>query len=215
LPKANTERIFVFMVTLRCAKCGLEIVPGTSFCRSCGAPVESQPDSTERKTALLGERAEPRKTQRFESRTTADDGQAIRSYRPVTPVFVSQQSPAKPSRRGLLIVGLILMLLVCASALVGVIKRTRHSARSTRMAQQLIYPGARTVINVGGENGGVLQMETTDPIDKVSDWYAATLKPTNTLQVTTATVIMKNDQVTATMAGTDQGTTIVIKQVTP
>ena len=86
---------------------------------------------------------------------------------------------------------------------------------SIQVSQQYTYPGAHTVLNVGDGGGGVLQMETTDTIDKVSAWYTSTLKPTKTIQVTAATVIMKSDKITVTMAATDQGTSIVIKQSAP
>jgi hypothetical protein len=113
------------------------------------------------------------------------------------------------------IIVIILVALLAGGGLIGVLKWVRHSGTQTLVSQQFNYPGARTLVNVGSEGGGVLQMETPDRIEKVSAWYSSTLKPTKTLQLNAATVIMKNDKVTVTMAATDQGTSIVIKQLAP
>ena len=220
LAQSKGPAYFWFMVNLRCAKCGAGIVPGTRFCRSCGTPVESQPEPSEMPTAVLDEKVVRRKTQRFEARTTAEasDAAALRTYGPAATVSSPEQPPRARAgfRRSLIIVALILVTLLGVGVLVGVMKRARHhSTTQTQVSPQFNYPGARIMVNVGGEGGGVLQLESTDRLDKVSSWYASTLKPTKTLQVNAATVIMKNDKITVTMAATDEGTSIVIKQLAP
>ena len=215
LAQSKRPAYFCFMVNLRCAKCGAEIVPGTNFCRACGAPVEPQPAPSEMQTAVLDEKV-VRKTQRFEARTTAEasDARAVRTHLAAAAPSSPEPAPSAPAwfSKKLLITAIILLTLLAVVALVAVRKAVRHSKTQTQVSQQFNYPGARTVVNVGSEGGAVLQMETTDPLEKVSAWYASTLKPTKTLQVNTATVIMKNDQITVTLAATEQGTSIVIKQ---
>lgn len=137
------------------------------------------------------------------------------AYQPAAPVVQPGQAAPASSRRGLVIVMIILVVLLGAGGLAGVIKRVRHSGTQTLVSRQLYYPGANTVVNVGSESGAALQMETSDPIDKVAAWYEATLKPTKTLRVTDGVLIMKNDQVTATLASSGVGTSIVIKQAAP
>ena len=170
-------------------------------------------------TAMLDENVARPITQRFDARTTAEAGTAVPlgTYRPAAPAFPTGQAATAParSRRGLLTVALILLILLGAGALFGVMKRTRQSNTQTQVSQQFRYPGARTSVNVGSESGAVLQMETTDPLDKVAAWYESTLKPTKTIRVTAIVLIMKNDKVTATLAATGDGTTIVIKQSAP
>ncbi|MGH9901430.1 MAG: hypothetical protein ACRD68_06405, partial [Pyrinomonadaceae bacterium] len=80
----------------------------------------------------------------------------------------------------------------------------------------LVYPGAETMMNITQEDGGgMLQLRTTDPFEKVFDWYVAKIKPTKTIRTPgfTSTAILRAEGVTAiiTAAGGDQ-TTIMIKQ---
>jgi hypothetical protein len=83
------------------------------------------------------------------------------------------------------------------------------------VSQQFNYPGAQTVVNVGTESGALIQMETADRLEKVSAWYQSTLKPTKILKVNADTLIMRNNDITVTMAASDAGTSIVIKQSMP
>jgi hypothetical protein len=218
LAQSKRPAYFVFMVDVSCAKCGAQIVPGTNFCRACGAPVASQAEPSEMKTAVLDKKVVRSTTQRFEARKTAEASTEVplATYNPGVPAFSPVQAPIPTrSRRGLVIVLAVLVVLLAASGLIGVMKRVLSGRTSIQVSQQYTYPGAHTVLNVGDGGGGVLQMETTDTIDKVSAWYTSTLKPTKTIQVTAATVIMKNDRITVTMVATDQGTSIVIKQSAP
>ena len=114
-----------------------------------------------------------------------------------------------------MIVLLILVVLLGAGGLVGVIKRVRQAKTHTQVSQQLNYPGAHIILNLRDEGGGVLQMETTDRIDKVSEWYVSTFKPSKVMRVPPATAILRDDTVTITLVGSDQGTSIVIKQAGP
>jgi len=92
--------------------------------------------------------------------------------------------------------------------------RTRNEdQRRSELGKSLFYPGAQTVLDVTHDDGsGVLQLQTPDQLNKVQAWYESTLKPTKTLRVTSATVILKNGPVTATIVAEGNTTTIVIKQ---
>ena len=68
---------------------------------------------------------------------------------------------------------------------------------------------------MGDQGGGVLQMGTSDALDKVQSWYVSNLKPTKIMQVTSGTVILRRDNVTATLVADNNSTTIVIKQSAP
>jgi hypothetical protein len=61
--------------------------------------------------------------------------------------------------------------------------------------------------------GRALQLETADSLDRVVSWYDATIKPTKTIRLTPANVVMKNDNVTVTVASSAGKTSILIKQV--
>lgn len=202
----------------RCANCGMEILAGTNFCRACGASVASESEQSEMQTAMLEDKVSRTATQRFEPRKTAEASTEVplSTYNPERPGFSAgpAQAPAR-SRRSLLVVGMIVLVLLGGATLLSVMKRLRHSSMQTQVSSQFNYPGAQTIVNVGGERGAVLQMETADRLEKVSAWYEATLKPTKTLRVTSDTIIMNNNNITVTMAGTVQGTSIAIKQSAP
>ncbi|MCU1264462.1 MAG: hypothetical protein JWM21_780 [Acidobacteria bacterium] len=79
-----------------------------------------------------------------------------------------------------------------------------------------MYPGSHVVIDLTNESGGsILQLTTSDPLDKVQNWYISNLQPTKILQVTLGTVILKKDNVTATIVAENTTTNIVIKQSVP
>src|SRR5262249_41464331 len=92
--------------------------------------------------------------------------------------------------------------------------RNRHHAPAANISlSQLSYPGAHTVVDVSGEDGGhVLQQQTSDPFDKVAAWYESRLKPTKTIRAADSALIFRNDNVTATIVGGNEGVNIVIKQ---
>jgi hypothetical protein len=47
----------------------------------------------------------------------------------------------------------------------------------------LIYPGAKTVMQItGGDEGHVIQLQTSDSFDKVVSWYTEKLKPTQIIR---------------------------------
>ena len=121
--------------------------------------------------------------------------------------------------RGLIIVGIIIAVLLGMGAVVGVMKsvfssrsHSRASVTKQPVSRSLVYPGAQTVLNVTSEEGGgVLQLKSTDPVDKIVDWYQANLRPAKTVRMG-PTVVMKSDNVTATIVSDGSNTNILIKQ---
>ena len=120
--------------------------------------------------------------------------------------------------RGLIIVVIVIVVLLGLGSVVGVIRSAiisriqRRATVSQPVNKSLVYPGAQIVLNLdSGGGGGVLQLKTADPIDKVADWYEATLKPSKIMRVG-PTVIMKTDTATATIISDGDNTSIVIKQ---
>lgn len=174
-------------------------------------------EPSEMQTALLDQSAAGPTTQRFDARATSDagDAAAVAAYQPANPQVPSQSPAPTRSRRGLVVVALILVVLLAAAGLTRVLQRPRNSAAKVLVSQEFHYPGAHTIVNVGDAGGAALQIETNDPPDKVAAWYETKLKPTTTLRVTGGVVIMRNEKVTATIAAADQGTTVVIKQTAP
>jgi hypothetical protein len=206
------------MSSLLCQNCRTEIVPGTNFCRSCGAPIDSA-EASEMQTAVLDQGGVTPTTQRLEARPTSGAGdppaRSVNDPRaaPLHPVdaYPSRERPA--FGRGIVVIAIIVLALIGVGALF-VTKRMHRQEAPNRLVNKLNYPGARTIIDLANEDGsGVLQMETTDTIEKVAAWYTTTLKPTKTIRVTSKTLIMKNDNLTATIVSGDAGgTSIVIKQ---
>jgi hypothetical protein len=218
LARRPTGAYFVIvMATPLCAKCGAELAAGTSFCRLCGAPVGISAGPSEQQTALLNQTQPKPTTQRLDARPTSGPRDAIPPGAfDAAPVQLPVSSACAGSRRSIFIVGIILLALVTIGATVVVMKIRSNSVTHTQVSRQLSYPGARTVVDIGSNDGsGVLQMETTDSFEKVAAWYESNLKPTKTVRVTSTTVIMKNDNITATIVGTAEGANIVIKQSKP
>lgn len=111
------------------------------------------------------------------------------------------------SRRAILIGAVVIAIIgvVTAATLIGM---RSHSAGSG----DLIYPGARTVVDMTSNGGGrALHLQTPDPIAKVEAWYQKTLKPDKTMRLTSTSVVLKNAKTTATIAAEDNTTNILIK----
>jgi hypothetical protein len=187
------------MHDMKCGKCGAEAPAGTSFCRQCGELIDT--DSTqlasEQTTALL-DQPDGVTTQRLESRATGPD----RGRLPQPAVAKSTSS-----RRAMLIGALVIVVIgvLSVAALVGL---RGHNTTSS----DLLYPGAKTVVDMTGEGGGrTLHLETSDAFDAVEAWYQKALKPRKTVRLTSTSVVLKNNKTTATIASEDNKTNILIK----
>ena len=198
---------------MKCGKCGAECAPGTVFCRQCGAQIEPEetPTASEMTTIHL-DQAEIVATQRLDPRATGPN----RGNSPQTaPEPVIDAPPAvaqapEGSRRGILIGAVMIVVLgvVCAAALIALRGQSRSS-------NDLIYPGARTVVDITAEGGGrALQLETSDTFSAVEEWYQKALKPQKTMRLTSTSVVLKNEKTIATIAS-ENGKTNILLKVTP
>jgi hypothetical protein len=126
-------------------------------------------------------------------------------------------STAANGRVKVFIAGLIIVALLGVGSVVqSFLKSQSKSQGGSPISRTLIYPGSRVVLDLANEGGGsVLQMGTSDALDKVQSWYISNLQPTKVLQVTSGTVIMRKDNVTATLVAENNSTNIVIKQSAP
>lgn len=189
------------MNVIKCQKCGAECAPGTSFCRQCGAPVDTEATTTpsEQATVLLDQSVNAA-TQRFEPRATGRD-----PVRMVQPVVEAPETRAT-SRRGIMIGAFVLgvITVICVAAVLGL----RGRGESTG---NLVYPGARTIVDMTGDGGRALHLETSDSFSAVEAWYQKELKPHKTMRLTSASVVLKNDKTTATIASEGAKTSILIK----
>jgi hypothetical protein len=194
-------------MNLNCRTCGAELLDGTSFCRQCGAAIipEVVADSSERTTSLFSE-TDTVATQRLDSRPTSEPrrapmldagSEAGKARKPWTPVLA------------LIVVGLIIATLVGVVA----IKRIRTQSR-TVTTDPLLYPGAQTLLDISNPDGGrALQLQTSDSLDKVEKWYDRNLRPQKIVRLTSSSVVLKNENTTATIASEGGMTNILIKVI--
>ncbi|HSB28088.1 MAG TPA: zinc ribbon domain-containing protein [Pyrinomonadaceae bacterium] len=189
-----------------CQQCGAELLPQTSFCRQCGAAVSSiQPEvGSERPTRLL-DQPDVAATQRFDPRPTQPGREAL---------HLPPQSPAVSARHGsnkvILLTVVMLVLLAGIISTLAVIKN--RPGRSVVSVDALTYPGARKTMDiVAGGGGHTIALETADPFDEVQDWYRRTLQPEKVVQLTSASIVMKNEKTTATIVREGGKTSILLK----
>jgi hypothetical protein len=175
------------------------LLPGTGFCRQCGAalPGASVVEGSEEPTAVLPQTDSPN-TQRLQPRSTS-------------PTISSRASSGTPRKGVVLAVLLIVAVLAIVAAAVTIIRDRNSSSALTNAL--LLYPGAQTIVNMTNSDGSrMIQLQTTDPLDRVESWYQKNLKPDKTVRLTSNSVILKNRKVAITLAVEDNKTNILIKQ---
>jgi len=193
-----------------CANCGAVLLSGTSFCRQCGQPAIVSPSGSEQVTALFGQAQDTTTTKRLDPRPTTP-GYEVNSQS--LAAASASLTGSKRSWPKLITIGIALSLLIVVS--VGVLWSLRAGSRTASNVQinrSWIYPGSRTVVDIGDSGGAVLQLETKDALDKVQAWYESNIKPTKTLRVNSNSIILKREKVTVTLVAEDNLTSIVIKQ---
>jgi len=105
------------------------------------------------------------------------------------------------------LIGAVVIVIIGVATAATLVGMRSHSA-----ANDLIYPGARTVVDMTGDGGGrALHLQTPDSMAKVEAWYQKTLKPDKTMRLTSTSVVLKNAKTTATIAAEDNTTNILIK----
>jgi hypothetical protein len=89
----------------------------------------------------------------------------------------------------------------------------RSKRNSTANKAQLLYPGAQTVLDLMNSDGSrTVHLQTSDPLNKVENWYQNNLSLTKTTRLTTNSYVLKNDVATITLVVEDNTTNILIKQ---
>lgn len=84
---------------------------------------------------------------------------------------------------------------------------------ATAIDQSFIYPGARTTMEMTrAGQGSMVQIETEDSMDKVVDWYTKRLKPTETIRIPGADVVLNSDEMKAVISNKGDKTTVLLKQ---
>jgi hypothetical protein len=165
--------------------------------------------SSEQSTAILGQSPDAATTKRLDPRPTSP-GNELNSQ--LLPAVTVPPSPAS-SWSKLIAIGLVAVVLVMVA--VGVMWSRRAGdpkPASLLINRSLMYPGSRTVMDMGDTGGAVLQLETPDELDKVVAWYDASLKPTKTMRIGTTSIIQRRDTVTVTLVSEDNHTSIVVKE---
>jgi len=149
-------------------------------------------------------------TNRLQPRTTSPETPMLK----VVANFNGEKNlPAQTKRRRFILIGsAIFVLLVCGIIVsVAYVQLTRDS-RITDDAT-LFYPGSRTIVDMDSDDGRAIQLQTNDPLDKVIAWYENSIKPTKTMRLTSTSIVLKNQNVTTTLASEGGKTNILIKKL--
>jgi len=195
------------MNALQCNSCGATLLPDTSFCRQCGAPISGdvRAPQLEYPTAPFSRPADNVTTQRLDPRPTSD--RSGRQFQPpYAPSPIVLANPPRAKAHSLVVGGIALIVLLLAIIAVVAVVKMRAPTRIVKVVGQgatvqgdLVYPGAETLVDMTGPDGGrVLQLRASDPLQLVQHWYETTLQPTKMVKLGSASVVLKNDKVTAT-----------------
>ncbi|HEX8650575.1 MAG TPA: zinc ribbon domain-containing protein [Pyrinomonadaceae bacterium] len=228
------------MSSTTCTKCGAEMTAGARFCRRCGQPAPEAPAQSvlEAETRVFATRdREPNAaTQHINSPLT---GPAYMSpgempAPPAAPVTKSLQPSSSTTR--VLLAGLVLLLLIFPIALVAMKLASDRNSRpetpvvtvpeippppappsgsggSAPISSALVYPNAKTLLDVTKRDGHVLQLRTSDPTDKVVQWYTDKIKPSETVKVPGGNMtILRSEDIRAIITSVGNETDIIIRQ---
>jgi hypothetical protein len=220
LPKTTPGGILFHMNVPRCSACGAELLPEANFCRQCGATVTSGSAviTSEEPTLNLNERVYDVTTQRLDPRATSPGRGSLKNSIGNSVAAASLRGQAPVSQRkiplALIVGGIALIVIIGIVSSVAVVRMRSH--RITANGATLIYPGAQTVVDMTSDEGRAIQLQTGDSLDRVLSWYDASLKPTKRMRLTSTSFVLRNQNVTATIATENNKTNILIKQsVTP
>ena len=188
---------------MKCQKCGAECPPGTSFCRQCGAPVDTGAiRASEQTTALLDE-TDGVMTHRLESRETGRNRGAVRQS------DGAHVAETRASNRRALLIAAVVIVVIGLISIAGFMALRSHKDATAN----LIYPGSRTVLDMKSEDGTrVLQLQTSDPVSEVEVWYQKAMKSEKIVRVTPNNIVLKNEKALATIVAEGNTTNILIKQ---
>lgn len=165
-------------------------------------------NSSELPTAVLGGKIDIPTTQRLEPRPTSPERGA---FVPPVPAADSGTLTGRKLPATLILGAVIVVVIIGIVSSVAYVRIRSHSR--TVDAAALIYPGSRTIVDMTSDGGRAIHLETGDPLEKVVKWYDTSLKPTKTMRLTSTSIVLKNQNVTATIASEAGKTNILIKQV--
>lgn len=189
------------MTEIKCDTCGAELLPGTGFCRKCGAAVSGYGalDSSEQPTAIFPDK-KAANTRRLQPRSTSPTGSERQTTKP--PGF----------RRNVILLVFSIVLLLGVVAALAVLSDRNSS--SDPAIEALLYPGATTKVKMSHDEGDrTVQLETSDSLEKVEAWYQSNMKVDKTIRLTSNSVVMKNQKASITLAVENNKTNILIKQM--
>lgn len=194
------------MSSLTCRQCGAELFPGTNFCRQCGTAIAATGQTEDERGTTLFDESDLIATQRLDPRHTSPEQQRL--HVPVQAPVVARTTSAY---RVIVITAVVLLALAGIVGLVSI--RMRKHARIAS-ANNVIYPGARKLMDVVADGGGrAIELDTSDSVDSVANWYRTILQPQKVVQLTSTSVVMKNEKTTVTIVGGDNRTNILIKTI--
>jgi hypothetical protein len=76
----------------------------------------------------------------------------------------------------------------------------------------LVYPGAQTIMDMKTGSGNFLQLSTTDPVDKVVDWYVTKVKGAEIFRTPEAGAVLRAGETQIVISPGSKGSSIIIKQ---
>jgi hypothetical protein len=185
-----------------CFHCGAESFAEARFCRQCGQRLDDRPpvSVTEGSTRLFDAPYTPPKSDPFANENQWAGGPIVSHDANFTSSVAGKhtQTLGQPkSYKGLFLIGGSAFLAFAVLALILLFRfwgtvtinppsdsappppsalqePPAPSASGTNVFSKLMYPGAKTTMSVsGGGEGNVLQLETTDTVEKVANWYRA------------------------------------------
>lgn len=77
---------------------------------------------------------------------------------------------------------------------------------------ELMYPGAETVMDMKTGRDNLLELRTSDPLEKVVDWYMTKLKPAEIIRTPGKEAILRAGKTSIIISNRGSGTDILIKQ---
>jgi hypothetical protein len=209
---------FVWVISVnRCSACSAQLFPEAKFCRQCGATVTAgnAVNPSEEPTQALNERLEDVITRRLDPRPTSPGraSQRTPSGKSIDATSLPAPSSSPPRRKfpTALLLGSAVLIIVIAIVSSAIFMRMRSRSSATGNAE-LIYPGAETVVDMTSDEGRSIHLQTGDSLERVLAWYDANLKPTKRMRLTSTSVVLRSQNVTATIASEDNKTNILIKQ---
>jgi hypothetical protein len=193
------------MTTLNCEECGAALLPGTNFCRQCGAPIASHQSTAagERSTTVFDE-ADLVATQRLDPRPTSPGHDRPKS-------LTCSTTAHKLSKFVLIAV----VVLLCVAGIIGLAAIRMRKQHRIASGEAFIYPGAYKSMDIVAEGDArAVELQTSDSFDSVAEWYRKTLKPEKVVRLTADSMVLKNKNVTATIV-TERDKTHVLLKIVP